>query len=166
MKNLIELTGANTVTPSPYALAIAEFSKLTTAELAYIYFFCDYRSPYAFYELEERAKILEKELGIKLSPKLKTAIDKYNELSETHAVGLLKAARESVQKLKRYFEEIDLTLTDDNGKLIYTAKDLITNLKQIGEVVDGLQNLEELVKKEQSKGSVNRGGVESSKYNT
>jgi hypothetical protein len=166
MKNLIELTGANSVTPSPYALTIAEFSKLTTAELAFVYLFCDYRSPYAFYEVLERSRVLEKEMGVKLSPKLRAGIDKYNQLSETHAVGLLKAARESVQKLKRYFNEVDLTLTDENGKLLYSAKDLITNLKQIGEVVDGLQNLEDLVKKEQSKDSVNRAGVESTKYNT
>jgi hypothetical protein len=166
MKNLIEMTGANTVTPSPYALAIEEFAKLNTKELAYVYFLCDHRSPYAFYELEERKKTLDKEFGVTATPKLKAAILKYNELSETHAVGLLKAARESVQKLKRYFNEVDLTLTDDNGKLVYTAKDLIANLKQIGEVVDGLNDLEDLVKKEQSKTSINRGGVESSKYNT
>lgn len=166
MKNLIEVAGNNSIIPSPYALAIPEFSKLTVKELAYIYFLCDHRSPYAYYELDERKRALSKEFEIIATPKLRTAIDKYNELTETHAVGLLKAARESVQKLKKYFEEIDLTVTDDNGKLLYTAKDLIGNLKQIGEVVDGLNALEDLVKKEQSKSSVNRGGVENSKYNT
>lgn len=166
MKNLIEASGSNTVTPSPYALTIPEFEKLTSKELAFVYFYSDHRSPYSFYELEERRKILEKDLQIKPNPKILAAVKKYNELSETHAVGLLKAARESVQKLKKYFEDIDLTLVDDNGKLMYTAKDLIANLKQIGEVVEGLEDLEELVKKEQSKTSVNRAGVESNKYNT
>jgi hypothetical protein len=166
MRNLIEIVGANSVAPSPYALTIPEFEKLSAKELAFVYFFTDYRSPYAFYEEGERIKVLEKDIGVKTSPKIKGAIDKYTELSETHAIGLLKAARESIQKLKKYFNEVDLTDVDDNGKLLYSAKDLITNLKQIGDVVDGLQNLEELVKKEQAKDSVNRGGVETSKYNS
>ena len=83
---------------------------------------------------------------MKFNPKVLGAIDKYKELSETSAVKLLKAARSSVSKLEQYFRTIDLNLLDDHGKPIYHAKDLITNLEKMGKVVNGLEELEEIVK--------------------
>ena len=71
---------------------------------------------------------------------------------------------ESVVKLEKYFRDIDLTLLDDNGKPIYTAKDLITNLSNMGKVIDGLSRLEEIVKKEEQASNTNRGGIEVNKY--
>ena len=66
--------------------------------------------------------------------------------------------------LRKYFEDIDLTILDDNGKPIYTAKDLITNLSNMGKVIDGLSRLEEIVKKEEQAANTNRGGIEVNKY--
>ena len=83
---------------------------------------------------------------------------------ETSAVRLLRAARESVIKLEKYFRDIDLTLVDDNGRPIFHAKDLISNLEKMGKVVDGLRNLEEIVKKEEQAANTNRGGIEVNKY--
>ena len=85
-------------------------------------------------------------------------------MSETSAVKLLNAARESVSKLERYFKDVDLTLTDDNNRPIYHAKDLIANLSSMGKVVSGLDELEDLVKKQQQKDNPNRGGVVVNKY--
>ena len=53
---------------------------------------------------------------------------------------------------------------DDNGKLLYQAKDLVANLSKIGEVVEGLDRLEELVQKQQAKDNPNRAGVKTNKY--
>ena len=91
--------------------------------------------------------------------KVKAACNKYVELKETHAIKLLKAARSAVNKLKNYFEIVDLTDIDDNGRPIYQAKDLVANLSKMADVVNGLSKLEELVKKEQQTVSANRGGV-------
>ena len=77
---------------------------------------------------------------------------------------MLKAARESIVKLEKYFKDIDLTLVDDNGKPIFAAKDLVMNLSRMGDVIDGLHKLEEQVKKEEQTISPNRGGVEVNKY--
>jgi hypothetical protein len=91
-------------------------------------------------------------------------LQKYRELSDTHAIKLLKSARSAVNKLEKYFKDIDLTAMDENGKLLYQAKDLVANLSKIGEVIEGLDRLEELVQKQQAKDNPNRAGVKTNKY--
>lgn len=163
MKDLITIDGNKTI-PSPYALSIPEFKSLKSDELAAVYYFADHRSPYAVYEEEERWKTINESIKVGMGPKISAAIDKYKELSETSAIKLLKSARESVTKLEKYFKTVDLTLTDDNGRPIFHAKDLISNLANMGKVVQGLDELEELVKKQQQKDNPNRGGVVTNKY--
>jgi hypothetical protein len=163
MKDLLTVNN-NVVIPSPYALTIAEFEKLTTKELAFIYFFADHRSSYAAYDEEERKNKLLEELKVKSTPNLHAGLQKYRELSDTHATKLLKSARSAVNKLEKYFKDIDLTAMDENGKLLYQAKDLVANLSKIGEVIEGLDRLEELVQKQQAKDNPNRAGVKTNKY--
>ena len=163
MKDLLTVSN-NVVIPSAYVLTIPEFTSLKTKELAAVYFYADHNSPYAVYDKGERIKKIEADLKVKYSPKVRAAIDKYNELCETSAIKLLKSARTSVQKLEKYFETINLDILDDNGKPIYSAKDLIGNLANMGKVVNGLEELEELVQKQQTKQNPNRGGVVTNKY--
>jgi len=152
-------------TPSPYALLIKEFKDLKIEELGYVYFMCDHRSAYAVYEWDKRHEEVIQSLKLKtISKKVEIACDKYNELIETSAVKLLKAARESVKKLEAYFRTVDLTLVDDNGRPIFHAKDLVNNLEKMGKVVDGLSRLEDIVKKEEQANNPTRGGVEVNKY--
>lgn len=151
--------------PSAYALLIKEFKNLNTKELGYIYFMCDHRSAYAVYEWDKRHEEVMESLNLKkISKKVEIACDKYNELIETSAVKLLKAAKESVKKLETYFRTVDLTLVDDNGRPIFHAKDLVNNLEKMGKVVDGLSRLEDIVKKEEQANNPTRGGVEVNKY--
>ena len=163
MKELLTIT-ENKAIPSGYALSLKEFQTLKPNELAFVYFFTDHNSPYAPYNEEERAEKLTEDLGVKLNPKIHGAISKYKELSETSAIKLLKAARTSIAKLENYFKTVDLNLLDDNGKPIYHAKDLIANLANMGKVVSGLDELEELVKKQQQRENPNRGGIVTNKY--
>jgi hypothetical protein len=165
MKDLLTISN-NVAIPSAYILTIPEFETLTSKELAFVYFYTDHKSPYSFYENGERKIKLEEDLKVKVNAKIQAAIKKYEELSETHAIRLLKAARISVHKLEKYFKEIDLTATDDNGKLLFSAKDLVANLKNVGDVVEGLNTLEELIIKDAAKDSPNRSGVQSTKYNS
>tara|TARA_R110000851_G_scaffold101946_1_gene218257 strand:+ start:396 stop:899 length:504 start_codon:yes stop_codon:yes gene_type:complete len=157
----------NRVIPSTYTLVIPEFKAISVLELAYVYYMCDHRSPFSVYDEEKRSEeviqsVFKKEY--KVSSKLNAACNKYKELTETSAVKLLKAARESVTKLEKYFRDIDLTIMDDNGKPIFSAKDLINNLEKMGKVVEGLTRLEQLVKKEEQVANQNRGGVVTNKY--
>ena len=155
--------------PSPYSLTITEFKGLDTKELAFVYFMVDHKSPFSVYEWEQRTievknSIFDGKTKWTPSPKVLAACDKYEKLIETSAVRLLKAARESIVKLEKYFRNIDLHLMDDNGKPIFHAKDLIANVSNMGKVVDGLTRLEDIVKKEEQAANTNRGGVEVNKY--
>lgn len=163
MKDLITVDG-NKVIPSPYAMTIPEFKTLKIEELSAVYFFVDHRSPYSVYEEQDRWDHIKTLLKVKTNAKISGAIDKYKELSETSGIKLLKSARASVAKLEKYFNEVDLTMVDDHNKPIYHAKDLISNLSNMGKVVNGLEELEELVKKQQQKDNPNRGGVVTNKY--
>tara|TARA_R100000084_G_scaffold104329_1_gene60865 strand:- start:923 stop:1480 length:558 start_codon:yes stop_codon:yes gene_type:complete len=158
----------NKAIPSPYAKTIIEFKNLKAEELGFVYFMCDHRSPFAVYDWEQRIEEVKNSIfGNKKwtpSDKVLIACEKYEKLIETSAVRLLKAAKESVVKLEKYFRTVDLTLMDDNGKPIYHAKDLINNLEKMGKVVDGLTRLEEIVKKEEQAANTNRGGIEVNKY--
>ena len=159
----------NKVVPSEYALTIIEFKSLSVEELAFVYFMIDHRSPFSVYEWKQRTiEVKNSIFGEKKKwvppSKVLGACDKYEKLIETSAVRLLKAARESIVKLEKYFRNIDLSLVDDNGRPIFHAKDLINNLEKMGKVVDGLTRLEEIVKKEEQAANTNRGGVEVNKY--
>ena len=137
----------NKVIPSAYTLTIPEFKAISIEELAYVYYMCDHASPFAVYDEERRSEEIQKSI-----------------LTETSAVKLLKSARASVTKLEKYFRDIDLALVDDNGKPIYSAKDLVANLSKMGDVIAGLSKLEDLVKKEEQVNNANRGGVITNKY--
>ena len=143
----------NKAVPSAYSLSIIEFKDLSLEELSFVYFTIDHRSPFSVYEWDQRIiEVKNSIFGEKKkwspSPKVLGACDKYEKLIETSAVRLLKAAKESIVKLEKYFRNIDLQMMDDHGKPIFHAKDLIANLSNMGKVVDGLSRLEEIVKKE------------------
>ncbi len=163
MRDLITVSN-NVVVPSAYALTINEFKGLKGQELGAVYFYADHRSPYAVYDSKERVGKIGQDLKVKFTPKVMGAVDKYKELSETSAIKLLKSARSSVTKLERYFDTINLNILDDHGKPIYHAKDLIANLANMGKVVNGLEELEAIVKKHEQKENPNRGGVVTNKY--
>ena len=162
----------NKVIPSAYTLTIKEFAKLSKSkkgmqELAYVYHMCDHNSPFAVYDVDVRhAEVASSIFDINWEPNVhvKAACDKYLSLKETSAVKLLKAARSAVNKLKNYFEVVDLTAIDDNGRPIYHAKDLVANLSKMADVVSGISKLEEQVKKDEQSKSPNRGGVVVNKY--
>tara|TARA_R100000742_G_C4276430_1_gene97486 strand:+ start:529 stop:1053 length:525 start_codon:yes stop_codon:yes gene_type:complete len=168
--DLIYIKDGKNAMPSAYACTILEFKGLSAEELSFVYFMIDHRSPYSVYEWEQRKiEVKNSIFGEKskwtASTKVLAACGKYEKLIETSAVRLLKAARESIVKLEKYFRFVDLHAMDDRGKPIYTAKDLISNLEKMGKVVDGLTKLEEIVKREEQAANTNRGGVEVNKYN-
>ena len=159
----------NKAMPSAYALTVIEFKDLSEKELAFVYFTTDHKSPFSVYAWEQRLievknSIFGEDNKFTPSTKILAACKKYDKLIETSAVRLLRAARESIIKLEKYLRDIDLTLADDNGRPIFHAKDLISNLEKMGKVVDGLRNLEEIVKKEEQAANTNRGGIEVNKY--
>tara|TARA_R110000824_G_scaffold65226_4_gene170050 strand:- start:11824 stop:12363 length:540 start_codon:yes stop_codon:yes gene_type:complete len=139
-----------------------------TQEISYIYFMCDYNSPYAVYPNIKRREVIAKdymqdEKWVETED-VKVAVKRYLDFQETHTMRLMRAAKGASDKLAGYFETIDFLKVDDNGKPIYTAKDVAVNLEKVGNIVDSLDKLETRIKKEVRTDSRVRGGGEIGMY--
>ncbi len=172
---LFELDKNGKLELAPQAILIKEFKvlwerdksknkKIASFELGFVYYMMHWRSPYSKYSLEgdeRKEKIIEDVFSNeKWRPdeKVMVACDKYEELSSSVLMLLLKDAQISIETLRKYFREVDLAEEDEKGKLKYTAKDLIANLKALGDVVVGVKKLEAEVAKELVEGSSIKGG--------
>lgn len=133
-------------------------------ELAYIYHMVDHRSPYSTYDedlrREEVINDLFKDEDWEPDDTVMDAYHKYAEMIESPLVKLLKSAILAVNKLRTYFEELDFTLLNDKGYPVYSARDAINNLANLGKVVDGLEQLKQQVEKDQQGRGINRRAVE------
>jgi len=173
--------------PSPEAAMIPEFKALirrdrgspgdsqgkkkqkAAREFAYIYHICSHESPYRSYEGEYREEKVRTDVfhdmpEWRADKDVKAAKDKYEELTDTELTMLLKGATSAVNKLRGYFETVDFTALDEQGRPIYTAKDVVSNLSNLGKVVEGLERLKEQVEKEELGNSANRKGVEVNRF--
>ena len=159
---------------TPEALAIPVFKEIWDSdktktkeraekEIKFVVFFCDsVKSPYKDYPTDERYDILREEIfgDSKWKPDelVKRAIGVYEDLTETTSSRLLRSAKSATEKLAKYFEEVDFSKLDNQGKPIYSARELSSNLGNVGNIVKSLLTLETAVKKEQMESSRIRGG--------
>tara|TARA_R100001463_G_C3450119_1_gene213573 strand:+ start:160 stop:705 length:546 start_codon:yes stop_codon:yes gene_type:complete len=169
---LFDLKDRNVII-SPEALLIPEFKALWTRdkskeklkamrELSYIYFICDYKSPYRdSYALSRLEAMVCKDFmkDEKYTPdaKVSAAKSKYKELQKTPSMLLLDASLQTVNKLTDYLQNIDLTERDKNDKPIYKPSDVTSSLKNIGGIVESLSKVKESVEKEMSEQASLRG---------
>jgi len=123
-----------------------------TKELSYVYFLCDFRSPYTIYSEEKRVdKIKEefiKDTNWEPDSLVLEGIDKYNKFQQTYTMKFLESARGLAEKLQKYFDEVDFSKVDEKGNLVYKATDAVKNLKEVGNVIESLNKVESKVKKE------------------
>jgi len=172
MASLFDIKGGQIVLNAE-SLAIPIFNKLwkrdksktkdrATKEISYIFFMCDFNSPYMAYPNNKRREILlndfMKDQKWKEDKDIKGAMDKYLEFQETHTMRLMKAAKGAVDKLTSYFENIDFLEKGENGRPLYNAKDVAINLEKVGSIVESLDKLENKIKKEIKTDSRVRGG--------
>jgi hypothetical protein len=126
-------------------------------ELAFIYFYVDFNSPYSAYRtdkdnllLDVRFQKVRDAVGLPSSwfpdELIDAACDRYRELQHTLELDFLEAAQEAAHKIIDYFGEIDYSRTVQ-GKPIYNPKDTIMILKQAGATLDGIEDLRERVKR-------------------
>ncbi|MGV8961809.1 MAG: hypothetical protein ACOH2V_00240 [Candidatus Saccharimonadaceae bacterium] len=94
------------------------------------------------------------------------ACQKYNELQNSSiSIRLLKSAMTSVETLIFYLQNVDLNERDPlTGKPIYKSKDLIAEIKGCKDVIVGVRELENQVKKELEQGTGLRGNTEAGYY--
>jgi len=140
------------------------------AELAYVTFLCNMsrQNPYNGYsDIIKESKIKKDLFGDKNwepDDLVKEAINKYKEMQETTNSRLLKSAKNGAQKLADYFDKVDFNLMDNYGRPVYSAKEYSANLKEVGNIVKSLSQLEKQVEKEQIEASEARGGTEIGMY--
>lgn len=184
--NLLEITDDLRAYPTPELVEIEAFKSLinrdkgqkgdyrgdkklrATRELAYIYHCIHHDSPYANEHYDLRAEKVKEDVFLdeKWEPDelIEAAMKKYKELLITPAVNMLNAGMMAAQKLTVFFEEVDLTSTDKHGRLKFSAKDLVSNLANLGKVVDGLKRLREQVQNETLGDDANRRSVVTNKF--
>jgi hypothetical protein len=169
---MFDLTKDNKVHIDPIVLAIPAFQTVwdkdtdkdkATAykELSYIFYVCDFKSPYAVFPRKQREAEVKKDIvkitGWKADKEVLAAVKSYEKLQTTPTIKLYEAAKETIGKLTDYLNSIDFTRKKD-GKAIFQAKDVLTNLQKIGGVIDSLSKIEQKVMKEMSDDSKIRGG--------
>lgn len=159
-----------TVKVYPEALLIKEYKTLwdrdksktkdvATQELAYVVFIADYKSPYMYYSEDARSEKIKNDC-IKIdkwSPdtKVLAAIAKYKELQRTPSMGLLEDAQTAISNIRKYFRETDVS-GDETG---VRAKNLVMNLKALGDLVSSVEKISELVEKEVSEARIKGQGT-------
>lgn len=178
MITLFDLNENNKVTIKPEVLQIPEFKAIWDAdksktkdvalnELTYVYFVADFNSPYSNYPEDTKEDSISEDIFKKKQiprKEIRNAIEKYKTLTETHTMRLLRAAKEATDKLAEYFRGVDYTATDEQGKLLYNAKDVAANLANMGKIVESLDAVEEKIKKEQTSRTKIRGGGDVGNY--
>ena len=167
------------ITISEEALLLKPFKKIwdrdksknkdkAMEELGFIYFFCDPRSDYQ-YIVDEDLRMEEIKKGEGMPDKWKPdgivdeAIFFYNSFKTSSAL-LLEDTRYAVDKLRKMIKEIDLTLTDDHGKPIYTLNSITSTIKQIPGLVKDLDEAERTIAKEIMQNDKVRGAQEKAMY--
>lgn len=174
---LFDIINGELVINNPNVLAVPEFRVIwerdkdsdkenAVKDLSYVVFLCDesLHNPYRAYKELDREATLKKDFigDINWVPdkELQAAIDKYREATETTISRLLVGAKSAAEKLAEYFHNVDFSLLDAQGKPIYSAREVSTNIGSVGNIVKSLNSLEEMVRKEQLETSVVRGGGE------
>lgn len=138
--------------------------KRGSAESRFVYFYCDYKSEFAKFSDTDRIKESLLAAGLEpdyeISGKLDKAVAKYNSIKTSRNLRLLNSANTAVDKLEKYFQGIDFTKLDTSGNPIYSPKDVISNIANLGKVLEGLGKLEEAVRKEEGQEASTRGEAE------
>lgn len=146
-----------TVDIDPKALYITAFKDVwkkyrnkeyALAEFAYIWFVGSFTSDFSHYidGGQRRAEVLESVFAsnkdkLKIDEKTELAIKKLEELQETPALSLLKAAHQGVDKLKTYIRDTDIDANDGRE-----ATALMKVIADTPGVVKSLMSLEEQIK--------------------
>lgn len=133
------------------------------SELGYVFFMDDFRSDYSdIIDDNERGTEVKKALsmpkGWKEDKLVKDARGFYLKRDqEILALLFLKDAKIGIDKIRRFFREVDFLALDKNGKPIYDIARLATVIEKSSGILANLDKLEEMVKKKLQKESAIRG---------
>lgn len=126
-------------------------------QIAYIIFKHYYDSPYASIYMEDRERILRKELFAEdwePSDLVKEAEEMYLEFTDTLNLKLLRAFRRKLEVISKYLDE---PMEYMDMKLV---KEILASAGMIDKTVKAIDSLEKQVRKEELESSSVRGGSE------
>ena len=144
----------------PEALLLKPFKKIwnrdrskdknrAMQELGFIYFVCDPRSDYQYLvDIETRMESVKQGEGLPNDwtpdQTVKEAMEFYSSFKPTSAL-LLEDTRVAVDKLREHLKNMDFNEVDDKGKPKYTLNTITSTIKQIPELIKGLDEAEKAV---------------------
>lgn len=150
------------------ALLDRDTSKLKTKafrEFTYIYLMIDWKSPYSDFSDVERheAALADSELTESEFNDItfKQACKKYQDIQNKDIkMQAVQSAQYMVHRVIDYFDNIvDFEKTTETGMPVYKMKDVMTEMKNLGDTLDALDALKTRVKKGLASESGIRGGA-------
>ncbi len=177
--NLFQLD-KNTVIINPAALTIQEFKAIwdadkskdksfATKELAYVCFKADYKSPFLSYLADDRERaiiddVFGKDFQWTPGDLIAAAISKYEKFQENHYIKLLKSQRSALEQMMNYYNNIDFELKDNKGNHVYKITEVSKAMGDTAKIIDSLNKLDEIIRKELRDTKRNRGGEASGAF--
>lgn len=138
-------------------------------KISYIIYMYKWNSPYMSYlDDNMRHSIICKDIFNNESWQpdalTKTGIDRFKDFQNTLSLQFLQSNVESIKKLMDFNNRVNWDDTDKSGRLMYSNKDLVANVKDAGNMLKSLHTLMEQVRKEELETSRIRGGNEINIY--
>ena len=171
---------SNRVRPRPEVIEIKEFRDLwakvrkvdgdsdgrkklqNIREFTWIFHTVSHKSPYIQYEESIRSDQVKKEVfgNLEWEPDelVLAAREKYIELIKSPVIKLLDASLNTLNKTATYLNNVDYDVKSEIGQ-VYTVRDVLSAIGNIGKLYDSLEILREKVAKEEETGGAIRAGV-------
>ena len=138
---------------------------LAFRELQYIYLAIDWRSPYKEFTEREKHECALKDSQLSQSEfdnsTFRASCRKYKSLQEASKIGsLLQSQLGLLERMRIYYDTLDLDERDVNGKPVFKMKDVMSESATTSKMIEGIQSLMELYKREQENETSLRGDHE------
>lgn len=122
-----------------------------TSYCKYVFLMSDWKSPYRDYPVEDRSFYAMNDSGLSekeaKSEEMSNAVSKWDEIQKMNRnYRLVKSAQTQVDELIKYFDEQGKLAKTINGKPVYKASDIMSELTKLGDVSNSLARLEENIK--------------------
>lgn len=120
--------------------------------LSMLYYVYDPRSEFNYIvDEQDRLEEVIKANGLrnfKFNRQETICIELYKKLTITSSSLLLERTRKAVDKVGKFLENVDLTLTDDKGKPVYTVNSVVSSIKLVPQLSKDIMEAEKAVAKE------------------
>jgi hypothetical protein len=172
MRNFFELDANMNLTIDPTIYSLFVFKKIldrdksknkdkALMDMSYIFWMSDYRSYVAditdpIDKYKEVISIIDDTGKYKPDKLVEEAIEQYKK-DIPLSLHFLNDVKTAVNELRKYFRELDLTDTDDKGKPVHNANQVMNSIKSTGDLIETLDKHEIKVKKDLDMNSSARG---------